>query len=500
MSLRTTFHVCISSPFPPQPDAPPPRSKGHKDLIKPLVNAQNRALRWITGAFRTTPTGALHSFAGIMPIHLHCRKLQERYFLRIHTLPSPHPLRAFFPNIFERSAFAPYTRFQIDTLDPTPNIPLTEAFPRARPLITETFEPLDDECQPGLRIRDLFEDRITYHLEHPKKKDSDALAAWIERDLRPRIEAAHSDPNSLVIFTDGSSFVTAPDELLGSAAGYRAYHNHQFLHSRCIYTGWAFSFDCELIALSMAIAFAYLKSFPQVHIFCDSVSAIENLTSPSGGRMANVNSCRILRDWFERNPDNHLHLHYCPSHSGVEENDAIDAKVKHLARFPGQLPRYHGTFPTSYAYIKSAITDDMQLRWQRLADAQPQHYWGRYHLRHPAFRRLRHTGPYPLKRLSGRPTLVARFIRCITNHAPTGHYRDRFRARHGEPTLCILHSGPPAYHTREHILFRCDHYTRRFAHSSIEELLQSLDPFYDIQSFLQDNPTAFSFEDAPDYA
>ncbi|TFK78983.1 hypothetical protein K466DRAFT_466863, partial [Polyporus arcularius HHB13444] len=105
---------------------------------------------------------------------------------------------------------------------------------------------------------------------------------------------------------------------------------------------------------------------------------------------------------------------------------------------------------------------------------------------------------YPLKRLSGHLTLVARFIRCITNHTPTGHYRDHFRARHGEPTLCILHSGPPAYHTREHILFRCDHYTRRFAHSSIEELLQSLDPFYDIQSFLQDNPTAFSFEDAPD--
>ncbi|TFK78982.1 hypothetical protein K466DRAFT_449257, partial [Polyporus arcularius HHB13444] len=65
-----------------------------KDLIKPLVNAHNRALRWITGAFRTTPTGALHSFAGIMPIHLHCRKLQERYFLRIHTLPLSHPLRA----------------------------------------------------------------------------------------------------------------------------------------------------------------------------------------------------------------------------------------------------------------------------------------------------------------------------------------------------------------------------------------------------------------------
>ncbi|TFK87812.1 hypothetical protein K466DRAFT_443632, partial [Polyporus arcularius HHB13444] len=104
---------------------------------------------------------------------------------------------------------------------------------------------------------------------------------------------------------------------------------------------------------------------------------------------------------------------------------------------------------------------------------------------------------FPLKRLGGRPTLVSRFIRCITGHAPTGQYRDRFRYRHGEPTMCILHSGNWSYHTREHVLFHCDYYTRRFRYSSIDDLLQSLDPFYDIQHFLLDNPTAFSFEDAP---
>ncbi|RDX46861.1 hypothetical protein OH76DRAFT_1355323, partial [Lentinus brumalis] len=107
---------------------------------------------------------------------------------------------------------------------------------------------------------------------------------------------------------------------------------------------------------------------------------------------------------------------------------------------------------------------------------------------------------FPLKRLGGRPTLAARFVRCITNHAPTGHYRDRFRQRHHEPTMCVLHSGAPAYHTREHILFRCDYYTRKYRHSSVEELLESMDPFYDIQKFLEDNPSAMSFEDIPDYA
>ncbi|KAI0648603.1 hypothetical protein C8Q79DRAFT_1039930 [Trametes meyenii] len=216
--------------------------------------------------------------------------------------------------------------------------------------------------------------------------------------------------------------------------------------------------------------------------------------------MANVNTCRILRDWFERNPDNHLFLHYCPSHCGIEENEAVDLDVKHAAREgPERGIRYgRGGFPQSYALIKHSITDSLvNTEWAELAEKKPREYWGRYYPKHPAFRSLRHSGNFPLKRLGGRPTLAARFIRCITDHGPTGRYRDRFRGRHREPTFCALHSGRPAYQTREHILFRCDHYTRQYRYSSIEDLLTSLDPFYDIQRFLEDNPSAMTFDDLP---
>ena len=77
-------------------------------------------------------------------------------------------------------------------------------------------------------------------------------------------------------------------------------------------------------------------------------------------------------------------------------------------------------------------------------------------------------------------------------------YSQRWRLALSESTTCrTLHSGPPQYHTREHVLFECDHYTRKYRHSSIEDLLGSLDPFYDIQQFLRDNPTALAFEDLP---
>ncbi|KAI9070143.1 hypothetical protein FKP32DRAFT_1558479 [Trametes sanguinea] len=245
----------------------------------------------------------------------------------------------------------------------------------------------------------------------------------------------------------------------------------------------------------MAIGFAYLKNFHRVHIFADNEGALESLLDTSSGKPANLNACRILREWFERDERNHLFLHYCPSHSGVDENEAVDADVRYRVF---NTRRLRGRMSYSYAFVRSGITDTAKYEWQKLADANPSAYWGRFYLRHPTFRQLLHTGRFPLKRLSCGPDLAARFIRCVTAHAPTGHYRDRFRHRHNESTFCWRHSGRPTYHTREHVLLECDHYTRRHRYSSIEELLQSLDPFYEIERFLRDNPTALSFADAPE--
>ena len=76
----------------------------------------------------------------------------------------------------------------------------------------------------------------------------------------------------------------------------------------------------------------------------------------------------------------------------------------------------------SYSFVKSAITGNTLREWKEHGDENPRKYWGRYYLRHPAFRRYKHTGSFPLKRAGGGPTLTARLIR--TAHR---QYRDRFR-------------------------------------------------------------------------
>lgn len=82
-----------------------------------------------------------------MPIEIHCKKLQGRYFLCMHTLPANHPILVFFPTTFERVDGAPVVRFPLHHINPTANIPLTLAVPQGcYPLISEHFNLLDDEC------------------------------------------------------------------------------------------------------------------------------------------------------------------------------------------------------------------------------------------------------------------------------------------------------------------------------------------------------------------
>jgi hypothetical protein len=56
---------------------------------------QQRAVLWITGAFRTSPTTAIEAIASLMPIHLHLSKLAQHSSVRTLTLHRTHAIHAF---------------------------------------------------------------------------------------------------------------------------------------------------------------------------------------------------------------------------------------------------------------------------------------------------------------------------------------------------------------------------------------------------------------------
>ena len=49
----------------------------NKAVLKLLNSMQRKAALWITGAFRTSPTGAVETIAGLMPMHIYLHKLHQ---------------------------------------------------------------------------------------------------------------------------------------------------------------------------------------------------------------------------------------------------------------------------------------------------------------------------------------------------------------------------------------------------------------------------------------
>ena len=70
-----------------------PQWKGITWIKKELSKVQSRGVRWIRGAFKTTPVGALEIAAGLMPINLAVNKLMHRAALHIKTLPNMHAIK-----------------------------------------------------------------------------------------------------------------------------------------------------------------------------------------------------------------------------------------------------------------------------------------------------------------------------------------------------------------------------------------------------------------------
>jgi hypothetical protein len=75
-----------------------------KGAIKSLTTMQQQAALWITGAFKTSPTGDVEALAGLIPIQLHLQKLAHWVDYCITMLAPNHPLHALLSRENARSA------------------------------------------------------------------------------------------------------------------------------------------------------------------------------------------------------------------------------------------------------------------------------------------------------------------------------------------------------------------------------------------------------------
>jgi len=163
---------------------------------------QRKAALWILGAFCTSPTGEIVVLAGLIPIHLHLKKLAKRSCLRAAMLPSQHALLSLLSARNSKGAH-PHLQslaFLTDAQSARLRSPLLDTEASLLNLI-ERFDSLYPEIRPGCRLLDNFPDYVSFH---PCDR-SNGRTRKLQFDALDRLcHEASSDPLTLVVATDAS--------------------------------------------------------------------------------------------------------------------------------------------------------------------------------------------------------------------------------------------------------------------------------------------------------
>ena len=352
--------------------------------------------------------------------------------------------------------------------------------------VKEQFFPHHYVARPGERITDIYTHRLFFNLSAPKRS-SKFFDGWV-RDFKKKIEDLKNNGHTL-IFSDGTYWTKSSQ----ASYAFTAYHASEW-HDRFGWCPAGSSFDSEIAALEEAIQWAIVERVQDPVFFINNKSIILSFLDldTHSSQLSSIRINILLKDYLSTT-GNILSFAFCPSHVGIKGNEHADHLTKEGATLGPTTP-----FRILRSNFIGQFKRDMTTHWRFLAKSHT--YKGCSWL--PIKRKRRVFKPditnKSCKRffmtLSGNDiTTISRMARTLTNHAPTGEYRQRFYPN--KPSFCKF-CGPETEHTRSHALFSCPQY---------ESLALSFTDWknnrYNDKSwknFFQANPSALTFGDLPD--
>ena len=456
-----------------------------KSLLSLLNKAQRKASLWITGAFRTSPTGGTEALAGLTPVHLHLRKLADRAALRLKTLHHTHALHSLLDRASLTTAKHPLA---LSLLAPghrhKAGGPLEE-MDLATSESSEEFEALCSEARPGDRLLDRFPDRFTFICPPPGRLEEEEEAAYRNK-VDTALASAEGDPTSLVVVSDAS---VPSDHTLAAAASAFIYRSSSLVHSFSCSAGRVLSSCAELLGIRSGLVYS-LTQFPDsqhIVVFTDSIHSCRVALDPSlhSGQAHSLAIIRALSPWLTGSPSTRVSFIQVPSRWQWPLHKRAHNEAR-AQRYPMGPQPY-----TSSAYLRSRAAQNAKDNWHRsfasttfrgsrflnLVDSTGKSL-GPSALHHGTWLRLATKDP---------PTLVARLTRCITAHAPIGEFRLWFFPNEESSCPC-----GEFLETREHILYECTRFERDTSIMDPELPLSLID----LVDFLRENPLAFAFTTA----
>ncbi|KXN85394.1 hypothetical protein AN958_11366 [Leucoagaricus sp. SymC.cos] len=428
--------------------------------LKLLQQMQQNAALWITGAFRTSPSGGVESLAGLIPIHLHLKKLTKCACLQYITLPKSHPIHTLLSAHNAKGAL-PHPR-SLDLLSERNRATIQGPLVDADDIllnIEEKFSPLHNTNYPSLHLLDNFSDRFSFF---DFNRSSLKELRNHSRKLNARTFFTHSSPDTAIIVTDGS---VPNDSHLQASACYQIWHNGALLHSTTIPCGRCTSSEAELTAQHFGLWKA-LASLPNditnYIILTDHLPSSYCLLDPSihKGQYHTIATTNALCPWLECSSLHKIKFWYIPSKFTLCDCNSAPNK-------PGRscclLCKVHLTVKlnhrharlrpsVSMSYLHKRTTNSCLKQWQHTFRINTQyrghsflmlrskHFQGdiilpQYHNGGSWLRELRtlyslDTSDLPVTNFN----VVICAICAITNHAPIGTYQSRFFPK--ESTRC----------------------------------------------------------------
>ncbi|KAG9019083.1 hypothetical protein FRB90_006606 [Tulasnella sp. 427] len=421
--------------------------KGTKMLEAKLTRVQNRALRWICGAFRTTPIRALEIEAAIMPIDIYLDLMNEKYALRLNRLGFHHPAVQRLPSEWRNGhnpLFPPPIAIQRGRERRPKPTRLTNIASWSDP----TWERVEPFLEPPWRRTKHDDDlrhRVKFNLQRPGETKGEAAARHDEET-----RAFRDDPDHILVYTDGSQTMVTGMGLRAGAAVV-AYKERQIL--------WEVKFglgaqsevwDAEMAALTTAGSRITQVARDRTSDLGTTAKHLHFYTDNSGAAQVifegQTKPCQVLSTMFRRailafldaSPENTVEIAWVPGHQDIAGNEAVDERAKEAA---GLRERYSFTSLThAHRIARSRARGKWTARWAAtqpsggfaLADRLPPTLTPREHFE-------------TLSRAN-----YARVTQVRTGHGSYGEYCNRFVPSEGPTCQC-----GESVETREHVLREC---------------------------------------------
>ena len=445
--------------------------KGCKASLKLLQKTQNVALRWISGAFRTTPVSWMEFVTGVPPVVQKANYMTRNALQRASKLPAKH--------ILHHLAISPHFHEQA-TLPRHRNRPKNDNIWLLKKAIAE-LPPmqLDDEVtRIGERLLDRT-NRVKVNIPAAPPRSSKVFPQWAEGWLGACMKDAD---NILAIGTDGSYKKKGQ-----GVSAVVAQHNHVTTHTEARQIVAHSSFDAEMFAVNIAIHYIYQNVQGPVIVFIDNqatIKAMFKVTAHSAFELSRDNSQTIIQ-WLDMDDRNHIEFRWVPSHLGFEINELADSAAD--TSIVGPFPQPKHNIASRLRHNKASTVIEWRTSWSRFIATK------RLKLKKKKKVLLPNCwdgkGNQFMNNANDIETF-SRFTRLISGHAPTGEYRSRFFPN--EPTGCLCFT---EYQSHVHLLTECPRYKSKF--SSIDAFYVANKNMVNIFKYLSDNKTAFTFTDEP---